>query len=65
MPRIRLAYWHGDHQPGDEIEITPDELAALTLDGRVAEVLTSPPERPAPTAEVAEPPAEGRGRRTR
>lgn len=39
MPRIKLAYWHDGHGPGDEIEVTADVLAALTHDGRVAEVL--------------------------
>jgi len=39
MPRIKLAFWHGDHVPGDVVDVTADELAALSRDGRVAEVL--------------------------
>ena len=39
MPRIKLAYWHGGSAPGDEIDVTGDELAALQRDGRVAEVV--------------------------
>lgn len=39
MPRIKLAYWHGSHKPGDEIDVSADELAGLHRDGRVAEVL--------------------------
>lgn len=42
MPRIILAYWHGDHSPGDEIDVTGEELAALQRDGRVAEVISDP-----------------------
>lgn len=39
MPRIRLAYWHAGMQPGDETDVTVDELRDLQRDGRVAEVL--------------------------
>lgn len=39
MPRIRLAYWHGDNKPGDEVDVTDEELQALQRDGRVAAVL--------------------------
>ncbi|MEU8525254.1 hypothetical protein AB0C77_06575 [Streptomyces sp. NPDC048629] len=50
MPRIKLAFWHGDKQPGDELEVTADELAALHRDGRVAEVLDGAPRAAAPVA---------------
>jgi hypothetical protein len=55
MPRIQLAYWHGEHAPGDEVNVSDDELAALTRDGRVAEVLqeAAPAETPAPAAPAA------------
>ncbi|GHH58116.1 hypothetical protein [Streptomyces candidus] len=58
MPRIQLAYWHGDHAPGDEVNVSDDELAALTRDGRVAEVLQepAPAETPAPAASAASAP---------
>jgi hypothetical protein len=39
MTRIRLAHWHDGHQPGDEINVDPDQLRALQRDGRVAKVL--------------------------
>lgn len=72
MPRIKLAHWHGSHQPGDEIDVTDSELAALRRDGRVAEVLgdssasPEPAPDPQPSAEVSEAPApEGRGRKAR
>lgn len=39
MPRIKLANWHGDHAPGDEIDVDDVELKALARDGRVAEVV--------------------------
>lgn len=41
MPRIKLAHHTGDHGPGDELDVTADELHALARDGRVAEVLGS------------------------
>ncbi|MET9729688.1 hypothetical protein ABZZ79_03175 [Streptomyces sp. NPDC006458] len=44
MPRIQLAHWHGQHQPGDEIDVTAEELVALRRDGRVAQVVTDPPQ---------------------
>jgi len=43
MPRIKLAFWHGDKRPGEEIDVTDEDLAALRRDGRVATVLTAPP----------------------
>jgi len=43
MPRIQLAYWHGVHAPGDEINVSAEDLAVLTRDGRVAKVLDAPP----------------------
>jgi hypothetical protein len=46
MPRIKLAYWHGDHKPGDEIDVSDEEFAALQRDGRVAEVVQAPAEEP-------------------
>lgn len=79
MPRIKLAFWHGDHKPGDEIEVNEDELAALRRDGRVAEVLgydqggslpaalvEARNESDEPEAVISAPPAaEGRGRKAR
>lgn len=78
MPRIKLAFWHGDHQPGDEVDVTDDELAGLRRDGRVAEVLTSEPPAPAddkpaetttdgaqPAPEVSSSATEGRSRKSR
>jgi hypothetical protein len=54
MTRIRLAFWHGTHQPGDEIDVTDDELATLQRDGRVAAVLKPlPAPPPAPAEERA------------
>lgn len=50
MTRIRLAFWHDTHQPGDEIDVTDDQLAALQRDGRVAAVLKPTPQ-PAPAVE--------------
>jgi hypothetical protein len=47
MPKIALAYWHGGHAPGDEIDVTDAELKALRRDGRVAAVLSSQDVRPA------------------
>lgn len=55
MPRIKLAYWHGEHSPGDEIEVGDDELAALQRDGRVAEVIQPPAEEPAAPQQEGEP----------
>lgn len=58
MPRIKLAYWHGTHQPGDVIEVTEDEERALRRDGRIAEMV--PDAQPVPVAEarpVEAPPA--------
>ncbi|GGM04739.1 hypothetical protein GCM10010099_21080 [Streptomyces cinereus] len=58
MPRIKLAYWHGDHNPGDEVDVTDEELRQLTVDGRVAEVLDAPaavePEQAQPEPAPAE-----------
>lgn len=73
MPRIQLAYWHGEHAPGDEVDVTDDELHALRRDGRVAAVLEDPAATPQPApAAPAEPepepetPApEGRARKGR
>lgn len=73
MPRIKLAYWHGEHQPGDEVDVTDTELAALRRDGRVSEVL-EPKEisaqpasaaQPQPVAAPEEAAPEGRGRKGR
>lgn len=44
MARIRLAYWHDGHQPGDEVDVADEDVASLVRDGRVAEVLTAPTE---------------------
>lgn len=61
MPRIKLAHWHGDHAPGEEIDVTDEELAGLTRDGRVAGVVDSKeakqpteeqPARPEPSPEL-------------
>lgn len=72
MPRIRLAYWLGELAPGDEIDVTDEELKPLQRDGRVAEVLDEPtaPTQPAPVQPAAEaepeaPAAEGRTRKGR
>lgn len=78
MPRIKLAFWHGDHNPGDELDVNDEELAGLRRDGRVAEVLNSEPpaptgDKPAETAvdgaqpgrEVTSSSAEGRSRKAR
>lgn len=77
MPRVELSYWHRDHSPGDVVEVSEEELAALTRDGRIAQVLDDPapaPEAtPAPEAdpasaaqpEVEAPAAEGRPRKAR
>lgn len=43
MPRIRLAYWHGGHAPGDEIDVDEDTLRSLMRDGRVNELLPDGP----------------------
>lgn len=55
MPRIKLAHWHDGHAPGDETDVTDEQLKALIRDGRVAEVvddaaaaeITPAPEAPA------------------
>ena len=68
MPRIRLAYWHGRHKPGDEVDVSDDELRDLTRDGRVAEVLQAPAQAPVheePAVEPEAPAAEGRSRKAR
>lgn len=78
MPRIKLAFWHGDHKPGDELDVSDDELAGLRRDGRVAEVLAPEPPAPAddkpaektvdgaqPGPEVSSAPAESRSRKAR
>lgn len=44
MPRIKLAHWLGEHKPGDELDVTDAELAALTRDGRIASVVDVSPE---------------------
>lgn len=46
MPRIRLAFWHDGHAPGEEIDVADDDLPALRRDGRVAQVLDT--EEPTP-----------------
>lgn len=58
MPRIKLAFWHGKHQPGDELDVTDDELAALRRDGRVAEVLEDTQTAAEPAAEAQPRPVE-------
>jgi len=75
MPRIILAYWHGEHGPGDEIDVSDEDLAALQRDGRVAEVVgfdnggslkADPAEAVNDTGEAGEvtpPPTAGRKRR--
>lgn len=68
MPRIRLAYWHGSHKPGDEVDVSDDELRDLTRDGRVAEVLQAPapvPVRGESAVGPEAPAAEGRSRKAR
>ncbi|MGW5426883.1 hypothetical protein ACWET9_06600 [Streptomyces sp. NPDC004059] len=55
MPRIKLAFWHAGHQPGEEIDVTGEELAALQRDGRVAEVIESPTPEAEPAAEEKAP----------
>lgn len=54
MPRIRLAYWHDGHAPGDEIDVTVEEAAALSRDGRVAEILPAP-SAPSQSVEAEQP----------
>lgn len=71
MPRIKLAYWHDGHSPGDEVDVTDEEFAALRRDGRVAETVQEPPAQvqapaqpePQPQAEAAADQPEGRKRR--
>jgi hypothetical protein len=68
MPRIRLAYWHGDHQPGDVIDVSDEDLAGLTRDGRVAEVIEAPADEQLVPQQEGEPqpesaPETGRKRR--
>lgn len=46
MPRIKLAHWVGENKPGDEIEVSDAELAALSRDGRVASVVEAPAGQP-------------------
>lgn len=58
MPRIKLAYWHGPHGPGEEITVTDEELAGLVRDGRVAAVLETPAELPPPAAPAEEGPVQ-------
>ena len=53
MPRIKLAFWHGGHQPGEEIDVTDEELAALQRDGRVAAVVDSTTPEAAPEPQSA------------
>jgi hypothetical protein len=57
MPRIQLAHWHGQHRPGDELDVTAEELVAMRRDGRVAQVLDDTPQQ-ASAAEPEETPAE-------
>lgn len=52
MPRIKLAHWVGDHKPGDEIDVSDVELAALRRDGRVAEVVEAPVRKPVVVADA-------------
>jgi hypothetical protein len=67
MPRIKLAHWLGSRRPGDEIDVSDGEAAALARDGRVAEVVAPPaalmpePAREAPAE--PEPVVTGRKRR--
>jgi hypothetical protein len=64
MPRIKLAYWHAEHAPGDEIDVDDESLAALQRDGRVAEVVEPKLSEPEPAPEPAESaPETGRRRR--
>lgn len=68
MPRIKLAHWHGGHAPGEELNVTDDDLRALERDGRVAEVVKTEPAQtaPAPAVELdAEAPAPETGRKRR
>ncbi|WP_326728967.1 hypothetical protein [Streptomyces phaeochromogenes] len=51
MPRITLAHWHAGRAPGEDIDVSVDELAQLRRDGRVAAVLD---EQPAPDPAPAE-----------
>ncbi|MEV4908710.1 hypothetical protein ACIBX9_25660 [Streptomyces albidoflavus] len=55
MPKIRLAFWHGGRAPGEEVEVSDEEAAALQRDGRVAAVLTKPsPSKPVARQEPSE-----------
>jgi hypothetical protein len=33
MPYVTLAYRHGDHEPGETIEVSEDEAVGLVRDG--------------------------------
>lgn len=33
MPHVTLAYRHGDHEPGETIEVSEEEAAGLVRDG--------------------------------
>lgn len=59
MPRVILAHWHAGLAPGDELDVTDEELANLRRDGRIADVLDGPSAQPEPsgTAESEEPSA--------
>lgn len=67
MPRVRLAYWHGKHAPGDEIDVDGEQLRHLQRDGRIAEVVEpAPPAEPAEAAPSVEPaPGDERRRKAR
>ncbi|MDX3455042.1 hypothetical protein PV396_24395 [Streptomyces sp. ME02-8801-2C] len=50
MPRVILAHWHAGRAPGDELDVTDEELADLRRDGRISEVLDGPGAQPEPSS---------------
>ena len=54
MPRITLAHWHAGRAPGEELDVSDEELAQLRRDGRVAAVHDEQP-TPGPDPVPAEP----------
>lgn len=52
MHHITLAHWHAGRAPGEQLDVSDEELAQLKRDGRVAVVHD---EQPAPDPAPAEP----------
>lgn len=53
MPRVILAHWHAGRAPGDELDVTDEELADLRRDGRIADVLDGRGAQPEPSSTAA------------